>query len=278
MQLPTEGDLDEDPKLDAHAGPGWPIRGEIVFEEVTARYRPELDPSLDAVSFKFKGGERIGVVGRTGSGKSTLLQVLFRLLDEIDGGISVDGVDVTKLSLHKFRRAMSVIPQTPTLFNISLRSNLDPFGEFDDAHIWEALECVQMAEAVRALDGGLDFMLAEGGSNFSVGQQQLICLSRAILVKSKILIMDESAANVDSNTDKKLNAAVTTAFAESTVISIAHRLDSIIEYDKILVLGDGKVLEFGSPKDLVKVGGYFLNMIEETGTETAKELKRKALT
>ena len=134
-----------------------------------------------------------------------------------------------------------------------------------------------MAEAVRTLSGGLDFMLAEGGSNFSVGQQQLICLSRAILVKSKILIMDESAANVDSNTDKKLNAAVTTAFANSTIISIAHRLDSIIDYDKILVLGDGKVLEFGSPMELVKGGGVFLNMIEETGSETAKELKRRAL-
>lgn len=135
-QLPTEGNLDEDPKVDAEAaGSDWPSAGEVVFEEVTARYRPELDPSLDGVSFKIKGGERVGVVGRTGSGKSTLLQVLFRLLDEIQGLISVDGVDVTKLSLHKFRRAMSVIPQTPTLFNISLRGNLDPFGEFNDVQV-----------------------------------------------------------------------------------------------------------------------------------------------
>ncbi|GMI15445.1 hypothetical protein TrVE_jg3537 [Triparma verrucosa] len=280
--LPMEENLDANRELDLKAcgggaaGEAWPSAGKIELRNVSARYRPELEKSMDSVTFVIKGGERVGVVGRTGSGKSTMLQVLFRLLDEIEGDILVDEVDVRTLTLHKFRRSLAVIPQTPTLFNVSLRNNLDPFEEFEDEQILEALECVQMSEVVKALDGGLRFMLTEGGNNFSVGQQQLLCLSRAILLKSKILIMDESAANVDHLTDKKLNAAVSKVFTDSTIVSIAHRLESIIEYDKVLVMGDGKVLEFGAPKDLLDSRGVFLGMVNETGEETAKELRRRA--
>ncbi|GMI05755.1 hypothetical protein TrLO_g10639 [Triparma laevis f. longispina] len=280
--LPMEENLDvnleEDEKACGEQGEQWPNRGKIELRDVSARYRPELEKSMVDVTFVIEGGERVGVVGRTGSGKSTMLQVLFRLLDEIMGDILVDGVDIRNLTLHKYRRSLAVIPQTPTLFNVSLRNNLDPFEEFSDEQILDALECVQMSEVVKGLEGGLQFMLTEGGNNFSVGQQQLLCLSRAILLKSKILVMDESAANVDHLTDKKLNTAVGKVFTDSTIVSIAHRLESIIEYDKVLVMGDGKVLEFGAPKELLDkgAGGVFLGMVMETGDETSKELKRRA--
>ena len=226
-KLDTEDNLDFNKSEDDLVFPtNWPATGKIVFKCVSAKYRPELERSLEDVSFVIKGGERVGIVGRTGSGKSTLLQVLMRLLDEIDGTMEIDGIDTAKCSLARMRRSVAVIPQTPTLFSLSLRQNLDPFDQCTDEMIWDALKTVQMGEAVKNLGSdGLNYMLAEGGSNFSVGQQQLLCLCRAILRKSQILVMDESAANIDHRTDKKLQEAVTQVFADSTIISIAHRLD-----------------------------------------------------
>jgi len=258
--------------------PDWPVHGSIECDSICVRYRASLPPSLKGATFSVKSGQRIGVVGRTGAGKSTLAQALFRLLEAESGKIVIDGVDISKLGLHKLRTQMSVIPQSPILFNgCTIRENLDPFGMYDDSDIWDALRNVQMEAPIKDLTGELSSMVAEGGSNFSVGQRQLLCLARAILRKNKILVLDEPTANVDSMTDKLLQEAVARSFGFATILAIAHRLDTVIDYDQILVLGDGKVLEYGPPAELLeKEGGVFLSMVNETGPLMAAELIRMA--
>jgi ATP-binding cassette subfamily C (CFTR/MRP) protein 4 len=173
---------------------------------------------------------------------------------------------------------MSVIPQTPVLFNgCTIRENLDPFSVYDYVDIWNALADVQMVDAVKELPASLDTVVAEGGSNFSVGQRQLLCLARAILRKNRILVLDEPTANVDGYTDKLLQAAVSKSFTDSTIIAVAHRLDTVIDYDKILVLGSGKVLEYGTPRELLeRHDSYFSGMVRDTGPHMSKELIRRA--
>jgi len=255
----------------------WPVKGDIEVEDITLRYRPSLPPSLKNVSFVIRDGERVGVVGRTGSGKSTLVQALFRIIELEKGRIILDGEDISTIGLHKLRTALSVIPQHPVLFSgCTVRENLDPFRKFSDSVIKSALEDVQMWDTVvKNDDKGLESLVAEGGSNFSVGQRQLICLARAILTKSKILILDEPTANVDTATDTLLQKALRKKFSKSTILAVAHRLDTVIDYDKILVLGDGKVLEFGSPKELLKDAcGAFYRMVDDCGDFTACDLRR----
>jgi ATP-binding cassette, subfamily C (CFTR/MRP), member 4 len=200
---------------------------------------------------------------RTGSGKSSLVQALFRLLEAEEGAIYIDGVDISTLGLHKLRLAMSVIPQVPILFRgCTVRENLDPFGSYSDSQIWEVLEDVQMSKVVRDLCGGLEAMVSDGGSNFSVGQRQLLCLARAVLRKSSILVLDEATANIDKATEDSLKVALSKNFAEATIIAVAHRLDTVMDYDRILVLGDGRVLEFGSPNELQKKeNGHFASLV-----------------
>jgi len=171
-----------------------------------------------------------------------------------------------------------VIPQSPILFNgCTIRENLDPFGIYDDSAVWDALRNVQMEAPIKDLTGELSSVVAEGGSNFSVGQRQLLCLARAILRKNQILVLDEPTANVDSMTDKLLQEAVARSFGFATILAIAHRLDTVIDYDQILVLGDGKVLEYGPPAELLgKEGGVFLSMVNDTGPLMAAELIRMA--
>lgn len=212
------------------------------------------------------------------SGKSTFVQALFRILEAESGHIVIDNVDVSLLGLHKLRTKMSVIPQTPVLFNgCSIRENLDPFSVYDDVDVWNSLVDVQMVNAVKELPASLNTVVAEGGSNFSVGQRQLLCLARAILRKNRVLVLDEPTANVDGYTDKLLQAAVSKSFTEATIIAVAHRLDTVIDYDKILVLGSGKVLEYGSPRELLeRDSGHFSSMVRDTGPEMSKELRRRA--
>ena len=254
----------------------WPMEGAVTFKGVTARYRKQLDPSLDDFSVVIEGGSKVGVVGRTGSGKSTMLQVLFDLLDEVEGDVEIDGVNIRDVGLHEFRRKIAVIPQTPTLFNGSLRKNLDPFQDYGDSELWEALETVQMREEVP----DLDMEVADGGSNFSVGQKQLLCLARAVLSKCKILVLDEPSANVDMLTDERLQKAIGKVYGNSTIISIAHRLDTIIGYDKVLVVGDGAVLEYGAPAALLRkergAAGHFDGMVREVGGVAEQMLREKA--
>ena len=215
---------------------------------------------------------------RTGSGKSSLVQTLFRILEAGEGTIQIGAIDISTLGLHKLRNAMAVIPQSPVLFSgCTVRENLDPFCKYTSSKILKSLESVQMADAIQELPLGLETPVAEGGSNFSAGQRQLLCLARAILLESRILILDEPTANVDTNTDKVLQQTLREVFSKATIISVAHRLDTVIDYDRILVLGRGKVLEYGSPQELLAMeDGEFSAMVDSTGKAKAAELREKA--
>ena len=205
------------------------------------------------------------------------MQALFRILEAEQGNIIIDGVDISLLGLHTLRKRMSVINQYPVLFSgCTIRENLDPFEEHDDSVVREALIDVQMMNTIDALSNGMSYVVDEGGSSFSMGERQLLCLARAILCKSRILVLDEPTANVDVKTDKLLQAAVKKSFDGATIISVAHRLDTIIENDLILVLGDGKVLEYGRPHDLLSRDGNFASMVNDTGKEMSSQLRRRA--
>ena len=274
---------------DDKVGESWPKDPSISTTNLTVRYRASLPPALKGVSFQVKSGQRVGVCGRTGSGKSSLVQALFRILEAEEGTILIGGVDISKLGLHKLRQSMSVIPQSPVLFSgTSIRFNLDPFSVYDDETIREALADAQILDVVDELPDGIHSMVAEAGSNFSVGQRQLLCLARAILRKSKILILDESGANIDNQTDALLQQAVSRTFKDATIISVAHRLGSIIDHDLVLVLGDGKVLEYGPPAELLfgddgdddddnEYRGHFASMVNSTGNQMAKSLRASAM-
>ena len=214
------------------------------------RYGAEEKDVLRRVTFSTEPGEKVGVVGRTGAGKSTLVAALFRLA-EPRGSIVIDGVEATKLGLRDLRAKISIIPQDPLVFSGSLRRNLDPFSEHDDAELWTVLQEVHLATAVRDLKGGLATEMREGGSNLSVGQRQLLCLARAVLRKNRILVMDEATANVDPRTDALIQEQIRDKFRECTVLTVAHRLETVMDYDRILVMADGQVAEFGRPYELL---------------------------
>lgn len=259
-------------------GVSWPENGSIEVRNLSVRYRDSLPLALNSVTFSVPSGKRLGVVGRTGCGKSTLVQALFRLLEADSGHILIDDVDIKDLGLHKLRKGMSVINQYPVLFSgCTVRENLDPFNFFSDEQVIDALNDVQMMKAVNDLPLGLNSPVAESGLNFSVGERQLLCLARAMLQKSKVLVLDEPTANVDGRTDKLLQDAVNRSFQGATIISVAHRLDTIIENDLILVLGNGKVLEYGSPSELISLNGHFTSMVNDTGNEMSNALKKRAM-
>jgi ATP-binding cassette subfamily C (CFTR/MRP) protein 4 len=266
--------LESDLNLDE----SWPHEGAINVKDIAVRYRPFLPFALDGVSFSVPSGCRIGVVGRTGSGKSTIVQTLFRLLEVENGEITIDGVNISKVGLHRLRTSISVIPQHPTLFSgCTVRENLDVFGLHSEEAIHEALESAHLSEVISELPKGIESIVSEGGSNFSVGQRQLLCLARAILSKNKILILDEATASVDRRTDQMLHESLHNSFGNATVIAVAHRLDTVIDHDYILVLGQGKVVEFGPPSELLRnKGGAFDTMVEDTGETTSSELRRRA--
>jgi ATP-binding cassette subfamily C (CFTR/MRP) protein 4 len=256
---------------------GWPNRGEVKVKDLCVRYRKGLPLSLRGITFRIDAGSRVGVVGRTGGGKSTLVQSLLRLLEAESGQIIIDGVDISSLGLHKLRNKVSVIPQSPILYGgCSLRDNLDPFHAHTDEQIKSALKDAHVLNVVTSLSNKLDSIVAEGGLNFSVGQRQLLCLARAILRKNNILVLDEPTASVDSRTDKLLQDAVSKSFADATIIAVAHRLETVIDYDKILVLGGGRVLEYGSPHELIERDAVFASMVNDTGEDMAATLKMRA--
>jgi len=263
------GNLSQEPPLQTQADEEhehWPTNASITVKNLTTRYRANLPCCLDNVTFSIDSGTRIGVVGRTGSGKSSLVQALFRILEAEEGSIEIGGVDISSIGLHKLRTSMAVISQMPVLFSgCTIKENLDPFEKFDTESITNALVSVQMIDVINNLPCGLDTLVAEGGSNFSVGQRQLLCLARAILLKLHILVLDEPTANIDSDTDKLLQQTLQEEFSEATIICVAHRLDTIIDYDRILVLGDGKILEYGTPRELLSMNGHFASMVANTG-------------
>uniref|UniRef100_A0A1B0DAI3 Uncharacterized protein n=1 Tax=Phlebotomus papatasi TaxID=29031 RepID=A0A1B0DAI3_PHLPP len=211
--------------------------------------------------------EKIGIVGRTGAGKSSIIQALFRLAFN-EGLIEIDGINAETLGLHDLRSKISIIPQDPILFTGTLRHNLDPFEEKKDDEIWSALSQVELKEAVSHLPRGLDSKMSDGGSNFSMGQRQLVCLARAILRDNRILVLDEATANVDPDTDRLIQTTIRDKFAQCTVLTIAHRLHTVMDSDRVLVVDAGRVVEFGHPYDLIQKaqGGFFRALVDETGS------------
>ncbi|XP_048454277.1 multidrug resistance-associated protein 4 [Rhincodon typus] len=264
---------------------GWPHHGVIVFEKVNFGYSPDCEPILKDLNLAIRSKEKIGLVGRTGAGKSSLISALFRLA-EPEGKIIIDGLVTSELGLHDLRNSMSIIPQDPVLFTGTVRKNLDPFDEHSDEALWNTLEEVQLKEVVEELPNKMMTELAEAGSNFSVGQRQLVCLARAVLRKSKILIIDEATANVDPRTDELIQKTIREKFEQCTVLTIAHRLNTIIDSDRILVLEAGRVAEYAEPYVLLEnKDGLFYKMVQHLGkaeaiamTKTAQEiyLKRKS--
>ncbi|XP_078621139.1 ATP-binding cassette sub-family C member 9-like [Branchiostoma floridae x Branchiostoma japonicum] len=241
----------------------WPASGTVQLESVSARYDQTLDPVLTMVTANIRAGEKVGICGRTGSGKSSLTLTLFRMIDMFEGVISIDGVDISCVPLTLLRSRLSIIPQDPVLFSGTIRFNLDPEENSDDEELWRALEIAQLKDVVTDLPSKLDEMVTEGGENFSVGQRQLFCLARAFVRKSRILIMDEATASVDMETDAILQDVIKVAFGDRTVITVAHRIATILNSDRILVLDQGKLVENDSPDNLLKKpDGLFTAMVK----------------
>ncbi|RHY61547.1 hypothetical protein DYB30_010590, partial [Aphanomyces astaci] len=250
--LDTEGDS---VNASAVAPPTtWPSVGSIEFKSFSMRYRPNLDLVLTDVSFEVVGGEKVGICGRTGSGKSSLMAALFRLVEGADGGrIYIDGVDIATVDLHTLRSRLTIIPQDPVLFSGSLRFNLDPANEVSDDELWAVLKKVHLADSLD--NGGLEFHVAEKGSNLSVGQRQLLCIARALLRQSRVVVLDEATANIDLDTDRLIQETIHECFDGVTMLVIAHRLDTILDSDRILVLDQGRVVEYDAPLALLATDG-----------------------
>uniref|UniRef100_A0A3B5M6T4 Uncharacterized protein n=1 Tax=Xiphophorus couchianus TaxID=32473 RepID=A0A3B5M6T4_9TELE len=238
--------------MDASQVPeNWPRDGEIKIHDLCVRYDPMLKPVLKHVNAYIKPGQKVGICGRTGSGKSSLSLAFFNMVDIFEGRIVIDGIDICKLPLQTLRSRLSIILQDPVLFSGSIRFNLDPERMCTDDRLWEALEIAQLKNMVKSLPGGLDAVVTEGGENFSVGQRQLFCLARAFVRKSSILIMDEATASIDMATENILQKVVMTAFADRTVVTIAHRVSSILDAEQVLVFSSGILVESDSGPNLL---------------------------
>ncbi|XP_006148592.1 multidrug resistance-associated protein 7 [Tupaia chinensis] len=243
-------DLPQEPRgQPLQLGTGWLTQGSVEFQDVVLVYRPGLPNALDRVTFRVQPGEKLGIVGRTGSGKSSLLLVLFRLLEPSSGRVLLDGVDTSQLELADLRSQLAIIPQEPFLFSGSVRENLDPRGLHEDKALWQVLEQCHLSEVVVSM-GGLEAKLGTGGRSLSLGQRQLLCLARALLTDAKVLCIDEATASVDQKTDQLLQETICRRFANKTVLTIAHRLNTILNSDRVLVLQAGRVMELDSPATL----------------------------
>uniref|UniRef100_A0A8C3G1S6 ATP-binding cassette, sub-family C (CFTR/MRP), member 9 n=1 Tax=Cyclopterus lumpus TaxID=8103 RepID=A0A8C3G1S6_CYCLU len=239
--------------MDASQVPeNWPQNGEIKIQDLCVRYDPVLKPVLKHVNMFIEPGQKVGICGRTGSGKSSLSLAFFNMVDIFEGKIVIDGIDICKLPLQTLRSRLSIILQDPVLFSGSIRFNLDPERTCTDDRLWEALEIAQLKNMVKALPGGLDAVVTEGGENFSLGQRQLFCLARAFVRKSSILIMDEATASIDMATENILQKVVMTAFADRTVVTIAHRVHTILTADLVIVMKRGNILEYDKPETLLE--------------------------
>ncbi|KAJ2036599.1 hypothetical protein H4S04_008747 [Coemansia sp. S16] len=289
----------EQPRVvaDSRPLPCWPETGEIEFRQFRLRYRPDLDPALNDLSFVVHNKEKIGIVGRTGAGKSSLTYALMRLVEADSGSIIIDGVDISTIGLHDLRSRISIIPQDPSLFEGTIRDNLDPTHQYTDDEVWAAIDACQIADLLDEptivyksktknseksdptskeeskqlskvrkrhwlLGTGLDKWVKYKGSNFSVGQQQLVSLCRALLWRRKILVLDEATANVDTKTDQIMQSVIRQEFKDCTVLTIAHRINTIMDSDRVLVMDQGKVAEFDTPSNLLARDSHFKRLVE----------------
>eukprot|EP00472_Partenskyella_glossopodia_P011974 CAMPEP_0197515660 /NCGR_PEP_ID=MMETSP1318-20131121/723_1 /TAXON_ID=552666 /ORGANISM="Partenskyella glossopodia, Strain RCC365" /LENGTH=350 /DNA_ID=CAMNT_0043064087 /DNA_START=615 /DNA_END=1667 /DNA_ORIENTATION=- len=268
-ELVPEGD----PKVrrgDIIKNSNWPEFGRISLKNVSLRYRDTLPLVLKDLTLEVDSGMKVGICGRTGAGKSSLMAMLFRLCEPEGGELLIDGVEVRRIHLHDLRSKIGVIPQDPTIFSATVRSNLDPYEAYEDQQVWHALDVVQMSRFIRQI-GGLDHGL--NGDELSVGQKQLLCVARAILRKPKVLILDEATASIDFKTDKLIQTTIADTFKDVTVLTIAHRIETIRNYDRILVLDAGKIAEFGHPEELLKKGGIFAGLVKESEASEEKNLE-----
>ncbi|XP_075949230.1 ATP-binding cassette sub-family C member 3 isoform X1 [Anarhichas minor] len=245
--------------------PEWPMEGNVEFHNYSVRYREGLDLVLKNLTMSVKGGEKIGIVGRTGAGKSSMTLCLFRLLEAAAGEITIDGVKISELGLHDLRSRLTIIPQEPVLFSGTLKMNLDPFEKYSDEDMWRALKQSHLHKFVSNQPAKLDLECSEGGENLSVGQRQLVCLARALLRKTRILILDEATAAVDLETDDLIQSTIRTQFEDCTVFTIAHRLNTIMDYTRVLVLDKGQIAEFDTPANLLSQRGVFYGMAKDAG-------------
>ncbi|KAG5887763.1 hypothetical protein JTB14_016114 [Gonioctena quinquepunctata] len=250
----------------------WPQKGKISFKKTYLWYASDEPPALNNLNLEIQPGEKIGIVGRTGAGKSTLIVSLFRLAP-IEGTITIDDIDISSIGLHELRSNISIIPQEPVLFSATVRYNLDPFGRVSDDVLWDALEKVELKSSIESLDK----IVSGGGANFSAGQRQLVCLARAIIRNNRILVMDEATANVDHVTDSLIQKTIRQNFKDCTVLTIAHRLNTIMDSDKVLVMDAGEVVEYAHPHELLKnPEGHFSKMLRELGKDIDESLREIA--
>nr|KYP51015.1 ABC transporter C family member 4 [Cajanus cajan] len=251
-------------KIKDHLPPSiWPGQGNVDIKDLKVRYRPNTPLVLKGISLSISGGEKVGVVGRTGSGKSTLIQVFFRLVEPSGGKIVIDSIDISLLGLHDLRSRFGIIPQEPVLFEGTVRSNIDPIGQYTDDQIWKSLERCRLKEVVAAKPEKLDSLVVDNGENWSVGQRQLLCLGRVMLKRSRLLFMDEATASVDSQTDGVIQKIIREDFAACTIISIAHRIPTVMDCDRVLVVDAGRAKEFDKPSNLLQRQSLFGALVQE---------------
>ncbi|CAH0481733.1 unnamed protein product [Peronospora belbahrii] len=256
-EIPTEAILES--AATQKPASEWPTAGAIRFYRVHLRYRPGLPRVLRGLTFSVNAKEKIGIVGRTGAGKSSLIVGLMRLVELDAGFITIEDVDISKIGLHDLRANIAIIPQDPVLFSGTVRSNLDPFNQFADDQIWTSVKRALLQNAVTSLDDTVD----ENGSNFSVGERQLLSIARALLKRSRVILMDEATASIDPETDRHIQQSIRDEFRECTTLTIAHRINTILDSDRILVMEKGAVAEFGSPIELQRISdGIFKSLVD----------------
>ncbi|BFZ22961.1 hypothetical protein BsWGS_26000 [Bradybaena similaris] len=244
----------------------WPDQGQVIFKQYSTRYRDGLDPVLRGLDCVIRPGEKIGIVGRTGAGKSSLTLALFRLLEASEGEIIIDNMIISALGLYDLRSKITILPQDPVIFSGTLRENLDPHFQHLDQEIWTALTLSNMKHYVSAMPAGLYSEVGENGLSLSTGQRQLLCLTRALLRRTKILILDEPTSSVDAETDNLVQAMVRKVFRSCTTITIAHRINTILDCNRVMVLESGSIIEYDNPQTLLQQeGSHFYKLAKSDG-------------
>ncbi|UJR13227.1 hypothetical protein I4U23_000249 [Adineta vaga] len=242
----------------------WPINGKIQIEDLSVKYRENLQTVINDINIEIEPGEKIGIVGRTGSGKTSLCMALFRIIEATKGKILIDNIDISRLGLHELRSKITIIPQDAVIFAGTVRFNVDPYEIYSDDEIWRVFESVHIKQRINGLTNGLLFTFTEGGNSLSAGEKQLLCMARALLRQSKIVVLDEATASIDMETDRLIQMTIRTALKDATVLTIAHRLHTILDSTRILVLSNGNLQEFDSPNNLVlNSHSFFTKLLQD---------------